>query len=135
MPVRPAIPPAPLPGSAGSLGPPHGEALESDALGAAVARFLRYLATERRASSHTTMAYQGDLEQLLAHVRTRRRERGDARPPGPRDVDVLALRGWLGELARTHAPPSVARKIAAARAFFRYLVRRGEADKSPAAEL
>jgi integrase/recombinase XerC len=100
-----------------------------------VERFLRYLSVERRAAVHTVTAYGGDLEQLVLHVRKKRRERGDSRPVGPKDIDVLALRGWLGELARTHSPPSVARKIAAARALFRYLVRRGEVEKSPAAEL
>lgn len=107
----------------------------SDPLGAAVERFLRFLAVERRAAAHTVEAYEGDLGQLLTHARAKRRERGDKSPLGTKDIDVLALRGWLGELARTHAPPSVARKIAAARALFRYLVRRGEIEKSPAAEL
>ena len=107
----------------------------ADPLASAIERFLRYLATERRAATLTTAAYGRDLGQLLEHVRTKRRERGDARPVAPKDIDVLVLRGWLGELARTHASTSVARKIAAARALFRYLVRRGEVEKSPAAEL
>jgi integrase/recombinase XerC len=107
----------------------------SDALGAAIDRFLEHLAAERRAAAHTVAAYGRDLGQLREHVLARRRERGDQRAPSPKEIDVLALRMWLGELARTHAPPSVARKIAAARAFFRYLVRRGEVEKSPAADL
>ncbi|MFO0586586.1 MAG: tyrosine recombinase XerC [Polyangiaceae bacterium] len=109
--------------------------LGSDPLGAAVERFLRFLAVEKRAAAHTVTAYEGDLAQLVTHARTKRHERGDKRPLSPKDIDILALRGFLGELARTHAPPSVARKIAAARAFFRFLVRRGELEKSPAAEL
>lgn len=48
---------------------------------------------------------------------------------------MLALRAFLGQLARTRAPASVARKIAAVRALFRYLMRRGEALVSPAEEL
>jgi len=111
------------------------EEATTDPLSLSVDRFLKFLALERRAAAHTVAAYEGDLAQLVAHVRTKRRERGDKRAIGPKDIDVLALRAWLGELARTHAPPSVARKIAAARAFFRYLVRRGEVEKSPAAEL
>lgn len=126
MPARPEAP-------SKATGPLAAEA--SDALGAAVERFLRYLHAERRAAAHTVAAYGRDLGQLAAHARKKREERGERRPIGPKDIDVLALRGWLGELARTHAPPSVARKIAAARAFFRYLVRRGEVEKSPAAEL
>ena len=127
MPARaPAPPRGPGPAPAEST---------ADPLAAAVSRFLRYLAAERRAAAHTVTAYEGDLEQLVAHARKKREERGDTRPLTPKDIDVLALRGWLGELARTHASPSVARKIAAARAFFKYLVRRGEVEKSPAAEL
>ncbi len=99
-------------------------------LDGAVARFLTYLGGERRASRHTVLAYGRDLGQLSAFVRERR--------PGakaPAEVDVLLLRGWLGQLARTHSPASVARKIAAARALFRFLERHGEVAKNPAAEL
>ncbi|MEZ4297088.1 MAG: tyrosine recombinase XerC [Polyangiaceae bacterium] len=133
MPRRPPAPPR------GDEGPPAGApdaaSAPADALASAVERFLTYLAAERRAASHTVAAYGRDLDQLVTHARKKRKERGDTRPLAPKDIDVLALRGWLGELARTHAPPSVARKIAAARALFRYLVRRGEIEKSPAAEL
>ena len=54
----------------------------SDPLGAAVERFLRFLAVERRAAAHTVEAYEGDLGQLLTHARAKRRERGDKRPLG-----------------------------------------------------
>ncbi|WP_438037324.1 tyrosine recombinase XerC [Sorangium sp. So ce204] len=50
-------------------------------------------------------------------------------------LDVLLLRSWLGSLARTHAPASIARKVGAARALLRYLERRGEVDKNAAAQL
>ncbi len=106
-----------------------------DAFATAIERFLRYLAAERRAAEHTVEAYGRDLAQLGDHVRTKRKERGDKRPLAPKDVDVLVLRGFLGEISRTCATASVARKISAARAFFRFLVRRGELEKSPAAEL
>lgn len=107
----------------------------SDPLALAVERFLRSLAVERRAAAHTVSAYGRDLGQLVAFARRKQVERGTERPLSPKDLDIFMLRGFLGEIARTHAPPSVARKIAAARAFFRYLVRRGEVEKSPAAEL
>jgi len=99
-------------------------------LASAVARFIAHLALERRASPHTVDAYRRDLAQLLTFIAERR--------PGARkarDLDVLLLRGFLGQLARTHAPPSVGRKIAAIRAMLRYLQRRGEIDKNPAEEL
>ena len=102
----------------------------ADELGRAMVRFIAHLALERRASAHTVAAYRSDLAQLAAFVAERRPS-----AKTPRDVDVLVLRAWLGQLARTLSPPSVGRKIAAARAMFRFLQRRGEVDKNPAGEL
>ncbi len=90
---------------------------------------MSHLAEERRASPHTVSAYRRDLDQLAAFVAERRPG------AGPRDLDVLVLRGFLGQLARTHAPASVARKIAGVRSFLRFLQRRGEVDKNAAMEL
>jgi integrase/recombinase XerC len=95
-----------------------------------IARFVEALEHERRASPHTVSAYRRDLAQLAAFVAERR---PTARGVG--DVDVLLLRGFLGQLARTHAPASIARKIAAVRAWLKDCERRGEIDKNPAAEL
>ena len=93
----------------------------------AVARYLRYLETERRSSPNTVAAYRVDLESLVVFL-------GD---PGEdlRLVDVYRLRGWLGELARTHAPSSIARKVAAVRSFMRWLARHGEIERNAAEEL
>jgi integrase/recombinase XerC len=90
---------------------------------------VTHLAEERRASPHTTSAYRRDLHQLAAFVALKRPG------AGPADLDVLVLRGFLGQLARTHSPASVARKIAAVRAFLRFLQRRGEVEKNAALEL
>jgi integrase/recombinase XerC len=104
-------------------------AAKKEPLRPAIARFVAHLADERRASPHTAAAYRRDLEQLAAFVDQKRPS------AGPADLDVFVLRGYLGQLARTHAPASVARKIAAVRAFLRYLQRRGEVDKNVAEEL
>jgi integrase/recombinase XerC len=96
----------------------------------AIDRFVGRLEGERRASPHTVAAYRRDLEQLAVFVDERR---PDAK--GPEDLDVLLLRGFLGRLARTHAPASIARKISAVRAFLRDGEKRGEISKNPAAEL
>jgi integrase/recombinase XerC len=95
----------------------------------AVARFLAYLETERRASPNTVTAYRYDLESLVEYLTAREIE------ADIREVDLYALRGWLGELARTHAPSSVARKVAAVRSFMRWLRVRRVLDRSPAEEL
>jgi integrase/recombinase XerC len=92
--------------------------------------FLEFLASERRASPHTVSAYRRDLGQLEQFIADTRQE---AMPVGA--IDVYLLRQWLGSLSRVVAPPSVGRKIAAARAFFRFLRRRGAIEKDPAAAL
>ena len=81
-------------------------------------------------SPHTVDAYRRDLEQLLGFVEERRECE-----PVLDDLDVLALRGWLGQLARDLKPSSIARKIASARAFFRFLMRVKRTDKNPAGNL
>jgi integrase/recombinase XerC len=104
-------------------------AAKTDALRPAIGRFVTHLAEEKRGSRHTAAAYGRDLEQLAAFVDERRKG------AGPRDLDVLLLRGFLGQLARTHSPASVARKIASVRAFLRYLQRHGEVEKNAALDL
>lgn len=102
----------------------------NDALRLSARRFIEHLEGERRSSRHTVDAYARDIDQLLEFVREKRS--GDL---SPRDVDVLLLRGFLGKLARTHSAASVARKMAAVRAWFRFLKKRGEIDKTPAEQI
>ncbi|WP_275936693.1 tyrosine recombinase XerC [Labilithrix luteola] len=100
-------------------------------------KFLVHLATEKRASNHTVNAYRRDLEGLLAFVAER------AKPERPRAVtrrdplplDLYILRAWLGDLARTCAPSSVARKIACVRSFCRWMKKNGYATTNPSEQL
>jgi len=85
-------------------------------------RFVSYLETERRASAHTVAAYRSDLLALLAFLESRPSQEGSCDPEA---IDVYALRSWLGELSRTHAASSIARKVAAARSWLRWMRRRG----------
>lgn len=102
----------------------------STGLEASIARFVRHLDEERRASAHTVAAYRRDLAQLVAFIHDKR-----PRLQSAEDIDVFLLRGFLGQLARTHAPPSIGRKIAAIRAFLHYLEVRGEITSNAAATL
>jgi integrase/recombinase XerC len=110
--------------------PPAADANDADEFSVAVSAFLDALANERRASRHTVAAYTNDLAQLRAFASEKR-----PGPLSPGGVDVALLRGWLGSLARTHAPASMARKIAAVRALYRYLRRRGIVAVDPARSL
>jgi len=94
----------------------------------ALTTFTRHLEVEKRASVHTVSAYRRDLQGLAAF----------AEEKGISDVgaiDVYLLRGWLATLARTVAPASTARKIAAARAWMKWLFRQKTIEKNPASEI
>lgn len=94
-------------------------------LGELKERFVTHLAAEKRASPNTVEAYGRDLDALLAFVAEKEKK----------SLDVYVLRAWLGQLARTCKPSSVARKIASARAFCRWMKQQGFARTNPAAEL
>ncbi len=97
------------------------------------AAFLTHLEAEKHASPNTVAAYGRDLDALLAFVDARAADR-----PGKRStprLDIYVLRGWLGDLARTCKPTSIARKIATVRSFCRWMKQKGHSDVNPAAEL
>jgi integrase/recombinase XerC len=100
------------------------------ALAEPIDEFLRVLARERRASRHTVAAYSRDLAQLSDFAAKKR-----PGLTGPQGIDVLLLRSWLGQLAERVQPASIARKMAAARAFFRHQIRRGVMKDDPASAL
>ena len=106
-------------------------AVEGVTLDEAIAGFGRYLESERRASVRTVEAYGDDLKGLLAFARSR----GSSAVEDVGAVDVYLLRGWLGTLARKHAPSSIQRKVSAVRTWMRWLRRRRVIATCPADEL
>ena len=93
-----------------------------------VTAFLRYLEVEKNASPHTLRSYRADLVDFEAHLAAQSETLDTA--------DVRAVRGWLAALHRRGLDPtSVARKLAAVRSFYRFLVRRGVIERNPAREL
>ena len=108
---------------------------DSSTLNDHIEQFLVYLASQRRSSPHTIDAYRRDLLQLAAHLN----QSGDGSDDGSdvltNQVNVYALRAWLGKLAPSCATSTVARKIAAVKSLFRFLQRRGMIRNNPAAEL
>jgi site-specific recombinase XerD len=96
----------------------------------ALVRFDRQLAA-RGMAEKTRRAYGNDVGELAAWAT-------EAQVP-PEDVDYRRLRryaarlaGGAGEGARALSPPTVARKFASIRAFYRQMVERGELDQNPA---
>ncbi len=97
-----------------------------------IAGFLDYLGAERNYSRHTVTAYARDLGQFREFLAAR----GGSAGADPAAVDRLTLRLYLGELSdRGIQKRSVARKLAALRSFFRFLVRRKGLGSNPAANL
>jgi integrase/recombinase XerC len=98
-------------------------------VGGAVDDFLRYLAVERGASSHTLRSYRTDLADCSAFLERHRLGALTA-------ADARGLRAYLADLhERGLARTSVARRLAALRSFYRFLVHRGQARTNPAREL
>jgi integrase/recombinase XerD len=90
---------------------------------ALVDRFLDMMAAEAGASKHTLAAYRNDLERAVEGLGGRL---GDAKP------DSVAT---LGEQWRDLAPSTVARRSAALRRFFGFLVDEGLRADDPSAAL
>jgi integrase/recombinase XerC len=94
--------------------------------------FLAFLRLNRNASAHTVRAYESDLAQCVAHVSAALGVRDDELPPSA--LDRTALRSFLAELHRQgQSRATAARKLAAARAFLRYLRREGVIGDDPGA--
>ena len=94
--------------------------------------FLEFLRFNRGASPHTVRAYDSDLSQFLAFLPV---HNGKPRlEQSPADCDVAAIRSFMAELYRTHrSRKTAARKLAAVRAFARYLRREGLIEDDPGA--
>jgi integrase/recombinase XerC len=107
---------------------PPGVALSE--LSQKLARFLDHLAYERRASVHTVSAYRRDLEAFNEFV-------GDelGASAALADIDRTLIRRYLGTLAGTRSPATLARKLSSVRALFAYLERQGSLRHNPAALL
>ncbi|MFF8767311.1 tyrosine recombinase XerC [Nocardiopsis dassonvillei] len=89
-------------------------------------RFAAHLSGELGRSPHTVRGYLADLRSLLAHLEERGRS--------VRDLDVDLVRGWLSRARDAGASrATVARRVAAVRAFTRFLHREGvlAADPGP----
>jgi integrase/recombinase XerC len=98
-----------------------------------IGRFLEHLRVERNASPHTLRSYASDLEQFRNFlVSTLLQPNGGGADISVKKIDHLAIRAFLSRLYRERRKSSLARKLAAQRSFFRYLVSEGILPQSPA---
>jgi integrase/recombinase XerC len=93
----------------------------------AIRAFLDDLKNRRGLSPNTIFGYESDLVQFQVFLEE---ELGSSKPSS---VDVLAIRSFLAHLhGQGLARASIARKLAALRTFFRFLLREGTIEKNPA---
>lgn len=96
-------------------------------------QFLDHLRYERNLSEHTLRNYQSDLEQFLDHLAPAHPKTGKRSLPPLNEIDHITIREWLATLhAAQKRKSSIARKLAALRTFFQFLVREGALELNPA---
>jgi integrase/recombinase XerD len=96
----------------------------------AVDKFLNYLVVEKGFSENTKLAYRNDLYQLASFVEEEAAKRGTI-PPWA-SFDRQSVLRYLSELKeRKYAATTVARKIAAIKSFFGFLVAEGLLRDNP----
>lgn len=96
--------------------------------------FLNHLAIEKGYSENTINAYRNDLNQLADFVEETAVGKGDT-PDWP-SVDRNLLISYILDLKeRNYAPATVARKVAAVKSFFDFLVAEGIIKNDPTENL
>jgi integrase/recombinase XerC len=96
-------------------------------------QFLDHLRYERNVSAHTLRNYESDLLQFCDYVAPTDPQTGKRNEPGIKQIDHLTIREWLSTLHSDHKKKtSIARKLAALRTFFQFLVREGLVEVNPA---
>jgi len=94
-----------------------------------IEQFFEHLRYERNVSSHTLRNYSSDLEQFLNFLTAD----GKHKAPEVSQIDHLTIREWLASLHTDQKKKaSIARKLAALRTFFQFLVREGMLELNPA---
>lgn len=99
-------------------------------LGSEMREFLTYLRVERHASEHTLSAYRSDLQQFHRYMTDMYRN------VSAREMTVFHLRSFLAHLQNQKlTKTSISRKLAALRAYFKFMEQRGKIKQNPARPL
>jgi len=100
----------------------------------AIGNFLNYLAVEKGYSENTIAAYRNDLNRLAEFVEEEAARRGTA--PSWAAFGRQGMLSYLLELKeRGYVPTTTARKVAAAKSFFKFLVAEGIIKDAPTQNL
>ena len=92
--------------------------------------FLKYLEVEKGYPPNTTAAYRNDLHQLAGFIEEEAAKRGSI-PPWA-SFDRQSMLSYLLDLRqRNYAATTIARKVAAVRSFFKFMVAEGLIKANP----
>ncbi|MBN2239553.1 MAG: site-specific tyrosine recombinase XerD [Dehalococcoidales bacterium] len=95
-----------------------------------IKRFLTYLSVEKGFSDNTLAAYQNDLSQLVSFVEEDASKSG--KMPSWTDFNRQTMLAYQLQLKeRNYAATTLARKIAAAKSFFKFLMSEGKIKENP----
>jgi integrase/recombinase XerD len=94
-----------------------------------VEQFLEYIATEKEYSNNTLAAYRNDLSQFTAFLQPRVASWDEV------NQDTIIDYIMVMKADQEYASSTVARKVAAIKSFFHYLVDRGKLADDPTATL
>ena len=98
-----------------------------------LAQFFEHLRYERNVSEHTLRNYTIDLSQFYDHLAPPNPSTGERREIDIKQIDHITIREWLSKLhSEQKKKTSVARKLAALRTFFQFLIREGVIELNPA---
>src|ERR1700753_835450 len=87
--------------------------------------FLKYLKYEKRYSPRTLVSYETDLRQFGTYLPKEFESK-------PEDANYGMVRGWIVSLSEQKLDaPSINRKIACLRSFFKFLRKREDITKDP----
>ncbi len=87
--------------------------------------FADFLQYQKNASSYTIKNYKIDLYKFSKYL--------EGKNINLRDVDNIVIRGFMAEcFKKSESKSTIARRLAAIRSFFQYLVRKGKIQDNPA---
>ncbi|MGZ4031669.1 MAG: site-specific integrase, partial [Tumebacillaceae bacterium] len=90
--------------------------------------YMQYLQVEKRVSPHTLDHYFSDLEQFIGYMI------GEGISSFA-EINHVAVRTFVGRMARDRAKKTIARKISSLRSFYEFLRREGFVEHNPAKQI
>jgi len=95
-----------------------------------IQEFINWLKFERRVSKHTVISYQNDIQKFHEYLNLTFPETNF------RKVKGLHIKSWLVNLLdQNYSPSTISRKIVALNTFYKYMIKEGQMDSNPAANV